>query len=55
MFQRQSSRFARLALSSHTAARDLIMRVTPEVARRREMERLLRRHVPRRSGTATRK
>jgi 2-polyprenyl-6-methoxyphenol hydroxylase-like FAD-dependent oxidoreductase len=45
MFQRQSSRFARLALSNHTATRDVIMRLTPEVVRRRETERLLRRHA----------
>jgi 2-polyprenyl-6-methoxyphenol hydroxylase-like FAD-dependent oxidoreductase len=50
MFQLQSSRFARLALSTHTTARDLIMRLTPEMARRRGTERLLRRHAPPRPG-----
>jgi 2-polyprenyl-6-methoxyphenol hydroxylase-like FAD-dependent oxidoreductase len=46
MFQRESSRFARLALSTHTGPRDLMMRVSPDVLRRRVMERLLRRHAP---------
>jgi 2-polyprenyl-6-methoxyphenol hydroxylase-like FAD-dependent oxidoreductase len=49
MFQRESSRFARLALTTHVGPRDLMMRVTPEGVRRRVMERLLRRHaLPRR-------
>jgi hypothetical protein len=38
-------RFARLALSTHTGPRDLMMRLSPEVVRRRAMERLLRRHA----------
>jgi hypothetical protein len=46
MFQRESSRFAHLALSTHTGPRDLLMRLSPEVVRRRAMERLLRRHAP---------
>jgi 2-polyprenyl-6-methoxyphenol hydroxylase-like FAD-dependent oxidoreductase len=50
MFQRQSSRLARLALSSHAAPRDLMMRLTPEALRRRIMERMLRRHAPRRQA-----
>jgi hypothetical protein len=45
MFQKESSRFARLALSTHVGPRDLIMRVGPERARRRVMGRLLRRHA----------
>jgi 2-polyprenyl-6-methoxyphenol hydroxylase-like FAD-dependent oxidoreductase len=48
MLQQESSRFARLALSTHTGRRDLMMRLSPEVVRRRAMERLLRRHAPRR-------
>jgi 2-polyprenyl-6-methoxyphenol hydroxylase-like FAD-dependent oxidoreductase len=48
MFQRQSSRFARLALSTRAGPRDLMMRLSPEVVRRRALERLLRRHAPRR-------
>jgi 2-polyprenyl-6-methoxyphenol hydroxylase-like FAD-dependent oxidoreductase len=46
MFQRESSRFARLALSTHTGPRDLVMRLSPEAVRRRVMEYLLRRHAP---------
>jgi 2-polyprenyl-6-methoxyphenol hydroxylase-like FAD-dependent oxidoreductase len=52
MFQRQSSRFARLALSTHTGPRDLMMRLSPEGVRRRLMERLLRRHAPPRPAAA---
>jgi 2-polyprenyl-6-methoxyphenol hydroxylase-like FAD-dependent oxidoreductase len=48
MLQRESSRFARLALSTHTRPRDLLMRLTPEAVHRRAVERLLRRHAPRR-------
>jgi 2-polyprenyl-6-methoxyphenol hydroxylase-like FAD-dependent oxidoreductase len=47
MLQRESSRYARLALSTHTGLRDLMMRVSPEPLRRRAMERLMRRHAPR--------
>jgi 2-polyprenyl-6-methoxyphenol hydroxylase-like FAD-dependent oxidoreductase len=50
MLQRESSRFARLALSTHTRSRDLLTRLTPEALRRRAMERLLRSHAPRRLG-----
>lgn len=46
MFQRESSRFARLALSTHAGPRNVMMRMTPEAVRRRVMERLLRRHAP---------
>jgi 2-polyprenyl-6-methoxyphenol hydroxylase-like FAD-dependent oxidoreductase len=46
MLQQESSRFARLALSTHTGPRDLMMRLSPEAVRRRAMERLLRRHAP---------
>ncbi|MFI4989958.1 MAG: FAD-dependent monooxygenase [Solirubrobacterales bacterium] len=46
MFQQESSRFARLALSTHTGPRDLMMRLSPETVRRRAMELLLRRHAP---------
>jgi 2-polyprenyl-6-methoxyphenol hydroxylase-like FAD-dependent oxidoreductase len=52
MFQKESSRFARLALSTHAGPRDLIMRLSPEAVRRRLMERLLRRHAPRRPVAA---
>jgi 2-polyprenyl-6-methoxyphenol hydroxylase-like FAD-dependent oxidoreductase len=47
MLQRESSRFARMALSTHTRPRDLMMRLTPEAVRRRAMERLLRGAVAR--------
>jgi 2-polyprenyl-6-methoxyphenol hydroxylase-like FAD-dependent oxidoreductase len=52
MFQKESSRFARLALSTHSGPRDLIMRLSPEAVRRRLIERLLRRHAPRRPVAA---
>jgi 2-polyprenyl-6-methoxyphenol hydroxylase-like FAD-dependent oxidoreductase len=52
MFQRESSRFARLALSTHSGPRDLMMRLSPGAVRRRMMERLLRRHAPRRPAAA---
>jgi 2-polyprenyl-6-methoxyphenol hydroxylase-like FAD-dependent oxidoreductase len=45
MFQRESSRLARLALSTRVGPRDLMMRLTPELVRRRAMQRLLRRHA----------
>ena len=48
MFQHQSSRFARFALSTFTGPRNLLMRAGPEPLRRRGLERLLRRHAPRR-------
>jgi 2-polyprenyl-6-methoxyphenol hydroxylase-like FAD-dependent oxidoreductase len=48
MLQRESSRFARLALSTHTGPRDLMMRLSPEAVRRRAMELPLRRHAPQR-------
>ena len=54
MFQRQSSRLARLALSTHAGPRDLMMRLSPEVVRGRMMERLLRRHASRRPTAAKR-
>jgi len=46
MFQRQSSRFARLALSTHAGPRNLLMRMGPEPVRRGALQRLLRRHAP---------
>jgi 2-polyprenyl-6-methoxyphenol hydroxylase-like FAD-dependent oxidoreductase len=52
MLLRQSSRFARLALSTHTGSRDLMMRLSPEPLRRHALERLLRRHAPRRPVAA---
>jgi 2-polyprenyl-6-methoxyphenol hydroxylase-like FAD-dependent oxidoreductase len=52
MFLRESSRFARLALSAHAGPRDLMMRLSPEAVRRRLTERLLRRHAPRRAVDA---
>jgi 2-polyprenyl-6-methoxyphenol hydroxylase-like FAD-dependent oxidoreductase len=52
MFQRESSRFARLALSTRTGPRDLVMRLTPEGVHRRLIERVLRRHAPRRPAVA---
>ena len=45
MLQRESSRFARLALSRRTGPRDALMRVIPEAMRLRAMERLMRRHA----------
>ena len=45
MFQRQSSRFARLALSTRSGPRDLMLRLTPEAVRRRATQVLLRRHA----------
>jgi 2-polyprenyl-6-methoxyphenol hydroxylase-like FAD-dependent oxidoreductase len=47
MLQRESSRFARLALSTRTGPRDLAVRLTPEAVRRRGLERLMLRHAPR--------
>jgi hypothetical protein len=52
MLQRESSRFARMALSTHTIPRDLMARLTPEPIRRHMLERLMRRHAPRRQSTA---
>ncbi len=52
MLQQQSSRFARLALSTHTGTRDLLMRLSPEAVRRRAMNRLMRHHAPRRPEPA---
>ena len=52
MLQQESSRFARLALSTHTGPRDVMMRLTPEAVRRRAMERFLRRAAPRRPAPA---
>lgn len=52
MLQQESSRFARLALSTHTGTRDLLMRLSPEAMRRRATERLMRRHAPRRPEPA---
>jgi len=52
MFQQESSRFARVALSTHTGPRDLMMRLSPDVVRRLAMEFLLRRHAPRRLAPA---
>jgi 2-polyprenyl-6-methoxyphenol hydroxylase-like FAD-dependent oxidoreductase len=52
LLQTQSSRMARLALTTHTGPRDLIMRFTPEMVRLRMMEVLIRRHAPRRSALA---
>jgi 2-polyprenyl-6-methoxyphenol hydroxylase-like FAD-dependent oxidoreductase len=48
MLQQQSSRFARLALSTHSGPRDLMMRLSPQMVRLRTMEHLMRRHAPRR-------
>jgi 2-polyprenyl-6-methoxyphenol hydroxylase-like FAD-dependent oxidoreductase len=50
MLQRESSRFARLALSTHTAPRNLLMRVAPDAARRRTLDRLMSRHALRRAA-----
>jgi 2-polyprenyl-6-methoxyphenol hydroxylase-like FAD-dependent oxidoreductase len=52
MLLQESSRFARLALSTHTGPRDLLMRLSPGPLRRRAIGRLLRRHAPRRSAAA---
>ena len=48
MFQRESSRFARLALTTHSGLRNLLVRMGPEWVRHRVMKRLLRRHSLRR-------
>jgi 2-polyprenyl-6-methoxyphenol hydroxylase-like FAD-dependent oxidoreductase len=48
MLQRESSRFARVALSTHAGPRDLVARLTPEAVRRRALDRLLRHGAPRR-------
>ncbi len=45
MFQRESTRFARLALSKHAGPRDLLMRLLPGGVRARAVDRLLRRHA----------
>ena len=45
MFQRQSSRFARFALSTPSGARDLMMRLTPPAVNRRMTQILLRHHA----------
>ena len=50
MFQRESSRFARVALSTRTGPRNLALRLSPEAVRRRAIERLLRRHAAPRPG-----
>jgi 2-polyprenyl-6-methoxyphenol hydroxylase-like FAD-dependent oxidoreductase len=44
MVQRESSRLARLALSTHAGPRDLMVRLSPDFVRGRVMKRLLRRH-----------
>jgi 2-polyprenyl-6-methoxyphenol hydroxylase-like FAD-dependent oxidoreductase len=49
---RESSRFARLALSTHAGPRDLIMRLSPGPLRRYAIDRVLRRHAARRSAAA---
>jgi 2-polyprenyl-6-methoxyphenol hydroxylase-like FAD-dependent oxidoreductase len=43
MVQRESSRLARLALSTHAGPRDLMVRLSPDFARGRVMKRLLQR------------
>jgi 2-polyprenyl-6-methoxyphenol hydroxylase-like FAD-dependent oxidoreductase len=43
MVQRESSRLARLALSTHAGSRDLMVRLSPDFVRGRVMKRLLRR------------
>jgi 2-polyprenyl-6-methoxyphenol hydroxylase-like FAD-dependent oxidoreductase len=45
MFQRESSRFARFALSAPATPRDLLMRLTPNAVRLGVTERLLHRHA----------
>jgi 2-polyprenyl-6-methoxyphenol hydroxylase-like FAD-dependent oxidoreductase len=45
MFQRQSSRVARLALSTRSGPRDLMMRLTPRAVNRQMTQALLRRHA----------
>jgi 2-polyprenyl-6-methoxyphenol hydroxylase-like FAD-dependent oxidoreductase len=44
MIQRESSRFARFALSAHARPRDLLMRATPSTVRARAIERLMSRY-----------
>jgi 2-polyprenyl-6-methoxyphenol hydroxylase-like FAD-dependent oxidoreductase len=48
MLQRESRRVARVALSTHAASRDVMTRLMPEPVRRHVLERLMRRHAPRR-------
>jgi 2-polyprenyl-6-methoxyphenol hydroxylase-like FAD-dependent oxidoreductase len=45
LFQRESSRVARLALSTHVGPRNLAMRLSPDAVRNRLLRRLLRRHA----------
>jgi 2-polyprenyl-6-methoxyphenol hydroxylase-like FAD-dependent oxidoreductase len=52
MLQQQSSRFARMALSTHAAPREMLTRLTPEVMRRYTLQRLMNRHAPRRPAPA---
>jgi 2-polyprenyl-6-methoxyphenol hydroxylase-like FAD-dependent oxidoreductase len=52
MVLRNSSRFARLALSTRAGPRNLMMRLSPKLLRRRALEHLLRRHAPRRHVAA---
>jgi 2-polyprenyl-6-methoxyphenol hydroxylase-like FAD-dependent oxidoreductase len=52
MLQKESSRFARMALSKHSVPRDLMMRLNPEPIALCVMEQLLRRHAPRRPAPA---
>jgi 2-polyprenyl-6-methoxyphenol hydroxylase-like FAD-dependent oxidoreductase len=47
MFQHQSSRVARLALSRHARTRNLAMRLTPDGVRNRLLRSLLQRHAAR--------
>jgi 2-polyprenyl-6-methoxyphenol hydroxylase-like FAD-dependent oxidoreductase len=54
MLVRNSSRFARLALSTRIGPRNLMMRLSPKPLRRRALEHLLRRHAPRRHVAAQR-
>jgi 2-polyprenyl-6-methoxyphenol hydroxylase-like FAD-dependent oxidoreductase len=52
MLQRQSARFARMALSTHAAPREILTRLTPEMLRRYALQRLMNHHAARRAAAA---
>jgi 2-polyprenyl-6-methoxyphenol hydroxylase-like FAD-dependent oxidoreductase len=50
MFQRESTRFARVALSRYEAPRNLVARLIPGPVRDRSIEYVMNRHAPSRPG-----
>lgn len=50
MFQRESTRFARIALSRHAGPRNLVAGLIPAPLRDRSLERVMNRHAPKRRG-----